>query len=152
MTFSLHKQRPIWREVLGLGCFNGPNETHLARIFYLKNPTSLLNPVILRSRSIRSIAIAPASRLFSSSEMAASVALRNPNSRRLVGLSPSYYHSCCRAVGCGLESPQSLLPGTSERKALDYGSWWRRSMATFTRTYDLSSMLQKKIFLLSLFL
>ncbi|KAH7653743.1 Protein-synthesizing GTPase protein [Dioscorea alata] len=66
--------------------------------------------------------------------MASSVALRNSNSRRVVGFSSSYYHSCCRAVGCGLESPQSLLPGISERKALDYGSWWRRSMATFTRT------------------
>ncbi|KAL8513521.1 hypothetical protein ACS0TY_012839 [Phlomoides rotata] len=57
----------------------------------------------------------------------ASIAVRNPNSKRMFTISPSIYSVCCREshVSSPLESPmhsyRSLNP------------WWR-SMATFTRT------------------
>ncbi|KAJ6832005.1 elongation factor Tu, mitochondrial-like [Iris pallida] len=69
--------------------------------------------------------------------MASSAVLRNPNSRRLLlhRLSPSSssYHSCCRGSISSSSSPSNGLDSHST-----VGStcrlWWRRSMATFTRT------------------
>ncbi|KAJ0969290.1 hypothetical protein J5N97_022167 [Dioscorea zingiberensis] len=69
--------------------------------------------------------------------MAASAALRNPNSRRLLfssSYAASYYHSCCRGAISGVEPSQTLLSGVNGGRALESAHWWRRSMATFTRT------------------
>ncbi|XP_008812794.2 elongation factor Tu, mitochondrial-like [Phoenix dactylifera] len=70
--------------------------------------------------------------------MAVSAALRNPNSRRLLGLSsasPPYY-SCFRGAILGplsFREPHSSL-GSNGASRLDTELWPRRSMATFTRT------------------
>lgn len=75
---------------------------------------------------------------FSTASMAVSAALRNPNSRRLLGLSSAspLYYSCFRGAISGplsfLEQHSSLNSNGGSR--LDAELWPRRSMATFTRT------------------
>uniref|UniRef100_A0A6V7QUM4 Elongation factor Tu n=1 Tax=Ananas comosus var. bracteatus TaxID=296719 RepID=A0A6V7QUM4_ANACO len=74
--------------------------------------------------------------------MAASVALRNPNSRRLLHFSSSSssssllsYAACRGAISSAssLQEPQGLV-GSNGGRGFELGFWWRRSMATFTRT------------------
>lgn len=73
----------------------------------------------------------------------ASVAFRNHSSRRLLSLSPQIY-SCCR----GSVSAQSSLSESlsqNETTPLFSNPWWR-SMATFTRTWALTSILTPDTF------
>ncbi|KAJ6823677.1 elongation factor Tu, mitochondrial-like [Iris pallida] len=71
--------------------------------------------------------------------MASSAVLRNPNSRRLLRVSPSsspssLYHSCCRgSLSSRLPNAPELQPAVGASAPVA-GIWWRRSMATFTRT------------------
>nr|GMD71032.1 elongation factor Tu, mitochondrial [Ipomoea batatas] len=60
----------------------------------------------------------------------ASVAFRNPSSRRLLFLSPQI-HACCR--GSVLAQP-SLSESPSQNETPLFSNPWWRSMATFTRT------------------
>ncbi|KAM7521552.1 hypothetical protein LguiA_011454 [Lonicera macranthoides] len=60
----------------------------------------------------------------------ASVAFRNPNSRRLLSVSPLIYSCCRESVSTHLPLPESLSPNESATVPIN---WWR-SMATFTRT------------------
>ncbi|XP_019164499.1 PREDICTED: elongation factor Tu, mitochondrial [Ipomoea nil] len=60
----------------------------------------------------------------------ASVAFRNPSSRRLLSLSPQI-HACCR--GSVLAQP-SLSESPSQNETPLFSNPWWRSMATFTRT------------------
>ncbi|XP_031111499.1 elongation factor Tu, mitochondrial [Ipomoea triloba] len=60
----------------------------------------------------------------------ASVAFRNPSSRRLLYLSPQI-HACCR--GSVLAQP-SLSESPSQNETPLFSNPWWRSMATFTRT------------------
>ncbi|XP_072965894.1 elongation factor Tu, mitochondrial [Typha angustifolia] len=71
--------------------------------------------------------------------MAASFALRNPNSRRLLPFSSSSsllsYSSCRGAISSPVFSPEAhTLVGANVGNCFEAGVWWRRSMATFTRT------------------
>ncbi|KAM7495954.1 hypothetical protein LguiA_020368 [Lonicera macranthoides] len=61
----------------------------------------------------------------------ASVAFRNPNSRRLLQLSPQVY-SCCR--GSISSTPFSVSESLSGDDSATVPLTWWRSMATFTRT------------------
>ncbi|KAI3449595.1 hypothetical protein Pfo_006260 [Paulownia fortunei] len=60
----------------------------------------------------------------------ASMAVRNPNSKRVFTLSPRIYSSCCRGSAVSSPFSASESPIASHQTP---GPWWR-SMATFTRT------------------
>ncbi|XP_058077834.1 elongation factor Tu, mitochondrial isoform X2 [Magnolia sinica] len=62
----------------------------------------------------------------------ASAALKNPNIKRLLNLSSPLY-SCCRGEISGRFSISETLYAEG-RRDFDGGFWWRRSLATFTRT------------------
>ncbi|KAK6917877.1 Translational (tr)-type GTP-binding domain [Dillenia turbinata] len=61
----------------------------------------------------------------------ASVAFRNPNSKRIISLSPQFY-SCCRGTAPSLVF-DPLSPNDSSFSSSSMNPWWR-SMVTFTRT------------------
>ncbi|CAI9107918.1 OLC1v1007401C1 [Oldenlandia corymbosa var. corymbosa] len=61
----------------------------------------------------------------------AAVAFRNPNSRRLLSISPQLY-SCCR--GSVLSPSSSVSESVSPNEVSSFPNPWWRSMATFTRT------------------